>query len=45
MNEIKYMEFDNKGNLKKIIGICKAKDFKKAKEENESIKEALKNGN
>lgn len=45
MNKIKYLEFNNKGQLIRVVGVCKAKDFKKAKEENESIKEALKNGN
>ena len=29
MNKIRYMEFDNEGKLIRIIGTCKAKDFKK----------------
>jgi hypothetical protein len=28
MNKIKYMEFNEKGQLIAIVGICKARDFK-----------------
>ena len=34
MNEIKYLEFDDKGNLIKICGICKALDLRRFKEWN-----------
>lgn len=26
---VKYVELDNKGNIKRLAGVCKAKDFQK----------------